>query len=102
MHSFDAHQAGESLERLFALAAWREAPFFTDAERAALALTEAATVIEHGHVPDDIWNEAAVHYDEDQLAALVLAIGLINFLEQNRGDYSDGGRLKAPAAVSAK
>jgi AhpD family alkylhydroperoxidase len=79
MHSFDARQAGESLERLFALAAWREAPFFTDAERAALALTEAATVIEHGHVPDDIWNEAAVHYDEDQLAALVLAIGLINF-----------------------
>jgi AhpD family alkylhydroperoxidase len=78
MHSFDAHQAGESLERLFAVAAWREAPFFTDAERAALALTETATVIEHGQVPDDIWNEAAAHYDEDQLAALVLAIGLIN------------------------
>jgi AhpD family alkylhydroperoxidase len=78
MHSFDAHHAGESLERLFAVAAWREAPFFTDAERAALALTEAATVLEHGHVPDDIWNEAAAHYDEDQLAALVLAIGLIN------------------------
>jgi AhpD family alkylhydroperoxidase len=78
MHSFSGHHAGESLERLFAVAAWREAPFFTDAERAALALTEAATVIEHGHVADEIWNGAAAHYDDDQLAALVLAIGLIN------------------------
>jgi len=78
MHSFAAHEAGERLERLFAVASWREAPFFTDAERAALALTEAATVFEHGQVPDEIWNGAAAHYDEDQLAALVLAIGLIN------------------------
>jgi alkylhydroperoxidase family enzyme len=65
-------------ERLFALAAWREAPFFTDAERAALALTEAATVLEHGQVPDDVWDLAAAHYSADQLAALVLAIGVIN------------------------
>ena len=78
MHAFAAQQAGESLERLFAVAAWREAPFFTDTERAALALTEAATVVEHGQVPDEVWDEAAAHFDEDQLAALVLAIGLIN------------------------
>ncbi|PZS38625.1 MAG: alkylhydroperoxidase [Pseudonocardiales bacterium] len=78
MHSFAAHQAGESLERLFAVAVWREAPFFTDPERAALALTEAATVFEHGQVSDEVWGEAATHFDEDQLAALVLAIGLIN------------------------
>jgi AhpD family alkylhydroperoxidase len=51
MHTFAAHQAGESLERLFAVAVWREAPFFTGAERAALALSEAATVFEHGLVP---------------------------------------------------
>ncbi len=55
MHAFAAHEAGESLERLFAVAVWREAPFFTDAERAALALTEAATVFEHGQVPDEVW-----------------------------------------------
>jgi AhpD family alkylhydroperoxidase len=78
MHAFAAHEAGESLERLFAVAVWREAPFFTDAERAALALTEAATVFEHGQVPDEIWNEAAAHFSEEQLAALVLAIALIN------------------------
>jgi len=78
MHAFAAHEAGESLERLFAVAVWREAPFFTDAERAALALTEAATVFEHGQVPDEIWDEAAAHFDEHQLAALVVAIGLIN------------------------
>ena len=55
-------------------AVWREAPFFTDTERAALALTGAATVFEHGQVPD----EAAARFDQDQLAALVLAIGVIN------------------------
>jgi AhpD family alkylhydroperoxidase len=78
MHAFAAHTAGESLERLFALAVWREAPFFTAAERAALALTEAATVFSRGQVPDEIWGEAAARFDEDQLAALVLAIGVIN------------------------
>ena len=78
MHTFAARRAGESLERLFAVAVWREAPFFTRAERAALALTEAATVFEHGSVPDDVWDEAAAHFAEDQLAALVLAIGVIN------------------------
>lgn len=78
MHSRAAQEAGESLERLFAVAVWREAPFFTDTERAALALTEAATVFEHGQVSDKVWGEAAVHLDEDQLAALVLAIGVIN------------------------
>lgn len=78
MHAFAAQEAGESLERLFAVAAWREAPFFTDAERAALALTEAATAFEHGQVPDEIWDEAAAHFSEEQLAALVLAIAVIN------------------------
>jgi AhpD family alkylhydroperoxidase len=78
MHAFAAHEAGESLQRLFAVAVWREAPFFTNAERAALALTEAATVFEHGQVPDEIWDEAAAHFSEEQLAALVLAIAVIN------------------------
>jgi alkylhydroperoxidase family enzyme len=67
-------------ERLFAVAAWREAPYFTDAERAALALTEFATRLSDraDPVPDGIWEEAAKHYDEPALAALVIAIANIN------------------------
>jgi AhpD family alkylhydroperoxidase len=80
MHSHDAKKTGETDERLFTVAAWREAPFFTDAERAALALTEAATRIadQPEGVPDEVWNEAAKHYDEESLAALVMAIAAIN------------------------
>jgi AhpD family alkylhydroperoxidase len=75
-----AKKAGETDERLFALAAWREAPYFTDAERAALALTEAVTRLSDraDPVPDEIWNEAARHYDEAALAALILSIATTN------------------------
>src|SRR4051812_43703379 len=75
-----AKQAGESDERLFAVAAWREAPYFTDAERAALALAEAVTRLSDraDPVPDEIWDEAARHYDERALAALILAIATVN------------------------
>ena len=80
MHSRDLKKAGETDERLFAVAAWRESPYFTDAERAALALTEAATRLSDrpDPVPDEIWNEAARHYDEPALAALIIAIANIN------------------------
>jgi AhpD family alkylhydroperoxidase len=80
MHPRLARKAGETDERLFAVAAWRETPYFTDAERAALALTEAATRIADraDPVPDDVWDEAARHYDEKTLAALVVAIAGIN------------------------
>jgi AhpD family alkylhydroperoxidase len=79
-HSRDAKKAGETDERLFTLAAWREAPYFTDAERAALALTEAVTRLsDHADpVPDEIYDEAAKHYDEPALATLILAIANIN------------------------
>src|SRR5262249_11954167 len=79
-HPRIARKLGETDERLFAVAAWREAPYFTDAERAALALTEAATRIsdQADPVPDAIWEEATRHYDESALAALVLAIASIN------------------------
>ena len=62
------------------MAAWREAPYFTDAERAALALTEAVTRLSDraDPVPDEVWDEAARHYDEQELAALILAIASIN------------------------
>ncbi|GAA1555386.1 carboxymuconolactone decarboxylase family protein [Actinomadura kijaniata] len=80
MHAHDLRKAGESDERLWSLAAWREAPFYTDEERAALALAEAATRIADnpGGVPDEIWDEAADHFDEKQLAALIAAIANIN------------------------
>jgi alkylhydroperoxidase AhpD family core domain len=80
MHARDLRKAGESDERLFAVAAWRDTPYFTDAERAALALTEAVTRISDREdpVPDEIWNEVARHYDERALAALLIAIANIN------------------------
>jgi AhpD family alkylhydroperoxidase len=75
-----AKKAGETDERLFVVAGWRDAPLFTDAERAALALTEAVTRLSDRAepVPDDIWDEAARHFDEAELAVLVLAIANIN------------------------
>ncbi|MGX7682043.1 carboxymuconolactone decarboxylase family protein [Jatrophihabitans sp. DSM 45814] len=79
-----AKKAGETAERLFAVAAWREAPYFTDAERAALALAEAATRLSDRPDPvtDDIWDEAARHFDERGLAALVLMIGVTNLFNR--------------------
>ena len=80
MHSHEMKKAGESDERVFAVAAWRETNYFTDAERAALALTEYVTRLSDrpDPVPDEIWNEAAKHYDEKGLAALIIQIGAIN------------------------
>lgn len=80
MHTRAAKKAGETDERLLTVAAWREAPYFTDAERAALALTEAATRLADraNPVPDEVFAEAARHYDEPALAALVVQIAAIN------------------------
>src|SRR5262245_9928689 len=80
MHARDLKNSGETDERLFAVAAWRDAPYFTAAERAALALTEAVTRISDREdpVPDEIWTEVARHYDERALAALLIAIANIN------------------------
>src|SRR4051794_23182974 len=80
MHARDLKRSHETDERLFAVAAWRDAPFFTDAERAALALAEAVTRIgdRPDPVPDELWAEAARHYDERALAGLLLSISLIN------------------------
>jgi AhpD family alkylhydroperoxidase len=80
MHAADMRKAGERDERLFAVAAWRDAPYFTDAERAALALAEAATRLADtaDPVPDEIWAEAAAHHSESELAGLLLTISAIN------------------------
>ena len=80
MHARELKKAGETEERLFAVAAWRDTPYFTDAERAALALTEAVTRLSDrpDPVPDEIWNDTVRHYDEPALASLILSIALIN------------------------
>jgi AhpD family alkylhydroperoxidase len=80
MHPKLAKKAGETDERLFCVAAWRDTPYFTDAERAALALTEALTRLSDREdpVPDAIWNEADKHFDERELGALIIAIATIN------------------------
>ncbi|MEU4511535.1 carboxymuconolactone decarboxylase family protein [Nonomuraea wenchangensis] len=80
LHGRDLKKNGESDERVWALAGWRDAPYFTDEERAALALTEAVTRLADRPeaVSDEIWNEVAGHFDERQLGGLVLAIASIN------------------------
>lgn len=80
MHTREMRHAGEPEEKIATVASWREAPYFSEAERAALALTEAATRIADSAdpVPDAVWGQAAHHYSEEQLAALVIAIASIN------------------------
>jgi AhpD family alkylhydroperoxidase len=80
IHSRELEHAGESSERIHLVAAWRETPYFSEAERAALALTEATTRLadRQDPVPDEVWEEAGRHYSEAQLAALVVAIATIN------------------------
>ena len=80
MHPRLAKKVGETDDRLFAVAAWRDTPYFTEAERAALALTEAATRLSDrpDGVPDETWDEAARHYSPGELAGLVVAIASIN------------------------
>ncbi|GAA3394834.1 carboxymuconolactone decarboxylase family protein [Streptomyces roseoviridis] len=98
MHTKDAEAAGETSLRLHMVAAWRETRLFTDAERAALALAEQGTRIADGTgVPEEVWEEAAKHYDEEQLVGLVALIALINaynrvnvVLQQPAGDYRVG------------
>jgi len=79
-----ARKAGETEERLATVVAWREAPYFSDAERAALALAEAATRLADrpDPVPDEVWDAAAAHYDEKGLAAIVLMIAVTNLFNR--------------------
>jgi AhpD family alkylhydroperoxidase len=99
MHTKEAEAAGESSVRLSLVAAWREATVFSDAERAALELAEEGTRIADaaGGVTDEVWANAAKHYDEEQLTALVFLISLINafnrmnvMVQQPAGDYQAG------------
>ncbi|MFF8969590.1 carboxymuconolactone decarboxylase family protein [Streptomyces sp. NPDC014995] len=78
LHTRDARAQGETEQRLYTLNAWRETPFFTERERAALALTEAVTLVHDGRVPDEVYAEAASVFDEEQVAALIWAATVIN------------------------
>jgi AhpD family alkylhydroperoxidase len=78
MHTKDARAAGETEQRIYALNAWRATPFFSERERAALALTEAVTFVADGHVPDKVYRAAAEVFKEDELAALLWAAIVIN------------------------
>jgi AhpD family alkylhydroperoxidase len=78
MHSKDARAIGESEQRLYALPAWQETPYFSERERAALALTEAITLLALDHVPQEVFDATAEHFDADELAALVSLVVTIN------------------------
>ncbi|WP_024760007.1 carboxymuconolactone decarboxylase family protein [Streptomyces exfoliatus] len=90
-----ARKAGETDERLHHVVAWRETPFYTDEERAALALTEAATRIQDGApgVTDEIWDAAAAHFSEEQLGAIILEVGMTNLFNRiNRAVGEQAGK----------
>lgn len=78
MHTKDARVLGETEQRIYALSAWRDTPFFTPAERAVLALTESVTVITKEHVPDAVYDEAAQYFDSKQLGEIIMCIITIN------------------------
>jgi AhpD family alkylhydroperoxidase len=78
MHTKDARASGETEQRLYALSAWEETPFYSDRERAALAWTEALTLIAETHAPDELYNHVRQHFSEKELADLTLAIVTIN------------------------
>jgi AhpD family alkylhydroperoxidase len=98
MHWRGLRKLGEKDERIFAVSAWRESPYYSEAERAALALAEAASRLSDraDPVPDEIWKEAARHYDEAQLSALVMSIGMINLWNRlNAATRQVGGEWTA-------
>jgi AhpD family alkylhydroperoxidase len=97
MHTQDARKRGETEQRLYLLDAWREAPVYTDRERAALAWTEAVTLISETHAPDDVYNEVRAHFSEAETVNLTTLIGTIN--TWNR--LSISFRAVPPVRVSA-
>jgi AhpD family alkylhydroperoxidase len=106
MHSKDARAEGETEQRLYCLPAWRETPFYSDRERAALAWTEAVTLVSEEHVPDEVFEEVRKHFLEEELAQLTLAIVTINVWNRFSiafravpGAYQPGSIHKVKAAA---
>jgi AhpD family alkylhydroperoxidase len=106
MHTKDARAAGETEQRIYELDAWRETPFYSEKERAALELTEAVTLIREGHVPDTVFEEASAHFNEGEIVNLTLAIATINLwnrlaitLRSVPGEYQPGKQHPASAVA---
>jgi AhpD family alkylhydroperoxidase len=109
MHTKDARLEGETEQRLYLLNAWREAPMYSDRERAALAWAEAVTKLESGHVPDEVYEQAREHFDEQQLMKLTLLVVGINgwnrfciSFNATPGTYVAGSLRKSGAAQAAQ
>lgn len=103
MHTQDARAEGETEQRLYAVAVWRDTPFFTERERAALAWTEAVTSVSWEHVPDDVYQTARQHFSEKELVDLTMAVIAINgwnrlsiSFRRDAGTYHPGGERNAP------
>ena len=92
MHTKDARRAGETEQRIYALNAWRETPFFTDRERAALEWTEAVTRVADTHVPDEVYDRVAAQFDEAELVALTFAVIVINSWNRLSISFRRSGR----------
>ena len=102
MHSKDARAQGETEQRLYALDAWRETPFYTERERAALEWTEAVTLISHRHVPDEVYKEVRGHFSEEELVSLTMAIVAINGWNRLAISFRAVPGTYQPAAVLGK
>ena len=100
MHTQDARKHGETEERLYLLNAWREAPFYTDRERAALAWTEAVTLISETHAPDDVYEEARRHFSEAEIVNLTTLIGAINAWNRLAISFRAVPQVKAKATTA--
>ena len=103
MHWKDARASGETEQRLYSLDAWRESPFYTDRERAALAWAEAVTLITDGFVPDAVYNEVHPHFSDAELANLTLALVVINGWNRlNVAFRTTPGTYRVPEAATAR
>ncbi|MGY4311966.1 carboxymuconolactone decarboxylase family protein [Bradyrhizobium sp. JR3.5] len=101
MHTQDARKHGETEQRLYLLNAWREAPLYTDRERAALAWTEAVTLITETHAPDDVYEELRKHFSEAETVNLTILIGTINAWNRLAISLRAVPSAKAKAATAA-
>jgi AhpD family alkylhydroperoxidase len=101
MHTKDARLAGETEQRIYALNAWRETPFFTDRERAALEWTEAVTRVADTHVPDEVYDRVATQFNEEDLVALTFAVIVINSWNRLSISFRPTVGTYQPKAVAA-
>lgn len=101
MHTKDARAAGETEQRIYALSAWRETPFFTDRERAALEWAEAVTLVSESHVPDELYARVSAIFTEDELVALTFAVVVINSWNRLSVSFRPPVGSYQPAAAAA-